>query len=314
LSTCRIWLPPAQVDAEAEAGAPFNPDEHYFQVRIRELYLAHRQAWFATYDPLLLVITEFRYGSEMIAIPVVAGPALLQRQMRKAAGGLVFSNMRAAGWHPYRGGTLALSIVLCRVRRAPHSRNVLHLIEGASGALDFATDIPSYSQVADVVLYGIESLIGAGLLAPLFGFRRAFAPPQSWQHEQHFTAGYGALITLPETQLDTGTLYVREGRLVSGASFRTATPFRQADYALYQVARTSERDDVTTLPFYPLYERILRESSLRGSDSWIRARANRIALLDSLVQSLDLTPVQATALHAAVGAQMQQLHSRAVGV
>jgi hypothetical protein len=292
------------------AGEPLRPDEHYFQVRISELFLSYRQQWLSNYDPLLVVISEFIYGSQTVVLPVVLGPLLLGRQMRKTAGGMLFLDSRAAGWHPYRGGPLNISAMLCRVRCESQTRSQVRLIERIAGALDFATGLDTYLHLADVVLDGLENLSSTGRLVPWLGVRFSSGQAGTAGAGAHLPE-YGALIDIPTPELHTDTLHVRDGRLLSGTIPAAAQPFRQADYMLVQLARTDQREDFQALPFYDLYRRIMREAALADDDSWLRARANRLALLDSLVQSLDLTPVQATALHAAAGADMQRLRQQA---
>jgi hypothetical protein len=301
-------LLPAEPGGSTEE--PLRPDEHYFQVRISELYLSYRQQWLSSYDPLLVVISEFVYGSEVVSLPVVLGPLLLGRQMRKTAGGMLFLDNRAAGWHPYRGGPLNTSVMLCRVRCESQTRSHVRLIERIAGALDFATGLDTYLQLADVVLDGLENLASTGRLVPWLGVRFGSDQPGAVSAGDDLPE-YGALIDMPTSELHTDTLHVWDGRLFNGTIPAAAQPFRQADYMLVQLARTHQREDFQALPFYDLYRRIMREAALADDDSWVRARANRLALLDSLLQSLDLTPVQATALHAAAGADMQRLRQQA---
>jgi hypothetical protein len=298
---------PQTAPDDSPAAEPLRPDEHYFQVRISELYLSYRQQWLSNYDPLLVVISEFVYGQQVVALPVVLGPLLLGRQMRKTAGGMLFLDSRAAGWHPYRGGPLTVAAMLCRVRRESQTQAHVRLIERTAGALDFATDLDAYLKLADVVLDGLENLASTGRLVPWLGFRFSSDPANTGRTLPH----YGTLIDMPVAELHTDMLHVWDDRLVYGAIPAAAQPFRQADYMLVQFARTHQREDFQALPFYDLYRRIMREAALSDDDSWLRARANRLALLDSLVQSLDLTPVQATALHAAAGADMQRLRQQA---
>ena len=64
------------------------------------------------------------------------------------------------------------------------------------------------------------------------------------------------------------------------------------------IVQTSDRNDITTLPFYPLFERA-KEAALQGDDkSWERAKANLLSLHQTLALSPDLTPTQAKQLFA----------------
>jgi hypothetical protein len=196
------------------------------------------------------------------------------------------------------------------VRCESQTRSHVRLIDRIAGALDFATGLDTYLQLADVVLDGLENLASTGRLVPWLGVRFGSDQPGAVSAGDDLPE-YGALIDMPTSELHTDTLHVWDGRLFNGTIPAAAQPFRQADYMLVQLARTHQREDFQALPFYDLYRRIMREAALADDDSWVRARANRLALLDSLLQSLDLTPVQATALHAAAGADMQRLRQQA---
>ena len=57
----RVEIPAERTDGAGDLGQDFKPDTHYFQVRVNQLYLSYARKWFATYDPLVVVISEFTY-------------------------------------------------------------------------------------------------------------------------------------------------------------------------------------------------------------------------------------------------------------
>ncbi len=303
----RVLIAPEHIDGGSAAGGRFRPDEHYFQVQMSELYLTFERQWFANYDPLLLVISEFLYDTRPVALPAVVGPALLSQQMRKSAEGLLFFDQRMAGWHPYCGGPLTIAVALCRVPREPYTRSLLRMIERAASRLDFATAFRAYLQVADVVLEGLESLVHVGAIAPLLGFRNVLDPAMG----HSCTPGYWALIDRPASHLERHLLRVHDNQLMEGATPEAAVPFRRADYLLYRLAQTNQRGDIAALPFYPLYEQVRREAAAADAASWRRARVHMFTLFGSMVQSPDLTPAQVTVLQTKTSVEMQRLHRKA---
>jgi hypothetical protein len=278
-SPTRYAYPPASAPAE-----PFQPDAHYFRVRISELYLAHQQQWLSHYDPLLLAVTEFVYGSQPIALPVVLGPTALAARMHKAAAGIVCRDIPVTGWQPYRGGPLALALVLCRVPRGGQAAPLLHLSEQLASALH-TVPTSTAAHLASTVLQSVQALLGQGQLTPLFGARSVLAP------QEHSPApGYTALLAEPPCS----PAHVQAGSLHTGSE-----PHHQADYIVSELCQAHERDDLAALPFYHLYEQTLREGAAPGNRGWQRAKGSMLAFFAAMLQQPDLTPTQANALRKA---------------
>jgi hypothetical protein len=291
----RLKIPNTRSDhRQTTPTQPFQPNQQYFQIRINELYLSTSRKWFSEYDPLVFAATEFIYDKKAETVPFVVGPSLIEKNGQKAptGGSTIFSNTRVAGLHPYRGGRLTLSIVLYRVKRKDHAKELLKLIESVSSAIDFSTALRSYTKVAGVVLTGIESLLGLHDTEPIIAIRQEFDPTAG----DNLEPSYFVLIDKPESELKTEQLWVRDNQLVYGATLAESKPFREADFVLYSIVQTSDRNDITTLPFYPLFERA-KEAALQGDDkSWERAKANLMSLHQTLALSPDLTPSQAMQL------------------
>src|SRR5436309_885560 len=83
-----------------------------------------------------------------------------------------------------------------------------------------------YIKVADVVLGGVETLLGLATTKPLVALRREFDP----DGQDVFEPGYFALIHKSENEVAADRLWVRGNRLVQGDSLAAATPYRDADY------------------------------------------------------------------------------------
>lgn len=285
----QISIPPERVDGGSDA--PFQPHTHYFQVRVNEMYLSKRREWFTTYDPLVFAVTEFIYHRRHVSLPFVVGPTMLESYGRQLPIGMLFSNTRIAGPYPYRGGRIALAVVLYRVRRDNAIRNVLRLLEKVAGVVDVANMVHAYIRIADVLLEGMETLLGANATEPRIGVRIELDPAASGA----IHPGYYALLDPQATRVNPEHLRVRNEQLWYGSE-ANAEPYRASDYVLYSLTRSDQRSDVTTLPFYPLYEQTLAAAISPDATNWKRARINLLTLIQNIELSPDLTITQARSL------------------
>ena len=301
----RITIPADNVAWTTDGSrTAFNPNEHYFMVRVNELYLAYSREWFATYDPMVLVVSEFTYDKSEQAVPFVVGPTLLEGKGQEAPDGMVFSDTRVAGLHPYRGGRLTLSVVLSKVQKQNYAKKLLEMVESVAGVLDFAVALGTYVKVGGVVLDGVQALFGLeeGATA-VVGHRKEFDPDGG----DALVPGYFALIDAAEDSIDPDTLWVRENRLHEGTSLEESKPFRSADYVLYSIVQADVRTDERTLPFYPLFERMQTSATSTDKNDQKRAKADMTTLWQNLVLSPDLTTPQRKELTERYTAELKSL-------
>lgn len=303
-----VTIPSNQVEEENRPSTVFKPNKHYFQVRVNEMYLSFSREWFARYDPMVFAVSEFVYDKKKEAIPFVVGPAMMEKFGKRLPNGMIFSDTRVAGLHPYRGGQLTLSIILYKVQTGNMVRKLLKMIENTANVLDFANALTTYLKVADVVIDGVESLLELGGSEPLIGLRKEFDPADGELRPSYF-----ALINLPDTQVDTGKLWVRNRKLYYGNSLQSAIPFRDADFVLYSIMLAPQRSDLSTLSFYPQWEHTQREALDPREDSWLSAKANMASLMQSMLLSPDLTDQQARELVEEWRSKLINFHKMAVG-
>jgi len=309
----RATIPAAHVlDGEAEP-EPFHPDVHYFQVRVNEMFLQSSRQWFARYDPMVLVVSEFVYDKKVQAVPFVVGPSMLEKYGQKLPAGMILADTRVAGPHPYKGGRLNLAVVLSQVETKNYARSLLHVLESAAG-LSFATGLGAFLPVAGIVLDGLEALLGDGAVTPLLGLRKEFDPDGG----EPFLPSWFALIDLPEEEVDPDRLWVREGRLLHGAGPDEARPFRAADFVLYSIGQHRETSELETLPFYPLWERVqeaaTKSGKADGDPNWESARSDMRSLYQTLLLSPDLTEQQAEELTDTYVTRAQALREKSVRI
>ena len=303
----RIAIPAAQTDKGK--GDLFKPNQNYFQVRVNEMFLQYGREWFSTYLPMVLFISEFSYGRQREVVPFVVGPSMLQENGRTLPDqGLLITNTRVAGVHPYRGGRLTMTAILYRTKQTYYARNLLNVVENAASLLDFSTSLGLYTKIATVVLDGVEALFKVSDTDPVVGWRQESDPDAG----DEVVPSYFALIN--KADVDRTKLWVKENQLCYGDTLQAAKPYRAADFLLYSLAQTAVRSDANDLPFQELAERVLKDASEPTEAHWKSAKANMLSLYQTLNSSPDLTEEQATQLANGFMSKMKERHETAVAL
>jgi len=306
----KIAIPRDRVDGGKAIAGAFERDEHYFQIEVNEMFLTYKRKWFNEYDPMVLVISEFTYAKDRKSVPFVVGPSLIKAAVeesgKKLPNGMLFTNTRVAGIHPYRGDGLTLSVVLYRLRVEDYLRKLMKVVETAAGALSFGTALGAYLKIGDVILEGIDSLFDLGAIDPIVGHRQEF--------KQGFEPGYFALIDMPEGQAANYKFWVRQDQLLAGDTLQDAQPFREADYVLYSISQMEDRDDLDLLPVYALWERVAQEATVNDNNYWRNAKSYMNNFYQAMVLSPDLTNVQSQRLADEYITKMEILHKNATRI
>jgi hypothetical protein len=291
----RVKIPDNRILPRAANPQLFSPNSSYFQVRINEMFLSSQRQWFSKIDPMVFILTEFTYDKSEHSVPFVVGPQLLENKGNpsRTPAGMLFFNTRVAGLHPYRGGRLTLSLVLCQIERENYAKRILGIVEKAAGALDFSTVLTSYVKLGGVILDGVDALLGLESTKPLIGMRDEIDPDAG----DPFAPSHWLLLDLPKSEFREELLWVRDGHLQYGTSEENLSDFHKADYVLFSIVKSENRGDVRTLPFYSLFETALKEAASAETESWQRAKANLSALYQMLILSPDLTSEQADVLN-----------------
>jgi hypothetical protein len=307
VTRARISIPNDHIIGGQPARA-LPPNEGYFTVVVNEMFLTHEREWVSKYDPLVTVVSEFIYDSEMKTVPVVVGPALLQEGLAENTPvGMTYRNTRAAGPHPFRGGRLILTVILSRVQRTDHAKDLLNLVQLGGKALDYASALSPYLKVAEVLTNGVESILGLDGTRPVIGHREehdADAPGG-------FVPGYFAMFDLPENDVKANRLWVKGNRLFEGDSADTAKPFTRGDFVLYSVSPAARRSDFDLLPLAPLHRRVMREANTAVAGAWDNAKVSLATLIQDARESPDLSKTHREELIAEWKVEAKKLHTEA---
>jgi hypothetical protein len=307
-----VTIPRKQIDKNHEGSLEFSlkKDHHYFTVMVNEMFLSKQRHWFETIDPVVYVVSEFTYQGKRQVSPFLVGPNLLKERgiPDNIANGTIVRNTCVCGPHPYRGGGLTLSVVLCEAQTGNVLRPLLQVIESTTGALGFSPALAPYVKVANVLMEGFQQLFSSGGATPIASFRDSFGPNVGTA----LRPTYFALIDDPG--VNPATLWVRENQLVQGGSLEKAVPYRSSDFVLYSIGCPDEntRDDVEELPFNDLWKRVQQEAASPVEDPNFKSAVQlMVTLYQGIVLSPDLTEAHADGLADQYNTRMRKIHDDA---
>jgi hypothetical protein len=298
-------IPSSHVDKKE--GEPFRRDQHYFVVRVNQIFLKYDRQFWTTYAPMALFVSEFDYDEDDKVVPFVVGPGMLEKNKIELPSGFIFSDTKVAGIHPYKGGGLKLTVILYRVKRTDLAKSMLKVIEKFASVVDLSQTLATYIKIANALVETVAEVVGSdGDNQPIIGLRKEFDAVEG------FAPGYFALIDSGNAKIDVNKLWVKENELLFGDSLEMAAPFTDANYVLYSIKQTTSRDDFTRLGFYKQWKVALAESLTKDQEKWTSAKANWIALCQMMELSPDLVKPQADALADECFSLMERNHKKIV--
>lgn len=252
------------------------PKEHYFEVIINEMFLERERQLWVNVDPAVYIVTDFIYKGEMTSVPYLVSP--LKLPFDNVPNGMIFRNTRVAGTHPYRGGQFGITLVLYRVSRNGVADRLLDFISSAASAHSFANALGAYMQLADVVVGGVQTLLGLNGMSPLIGIQEGFNAT---------TLRSGFFVLINEPGVPVSSLWVDKGQLLKGDTKESAKPYRDADYVLYSIRNDTTRTDTDMLQFAPLWDQVRQEALKSNNDEVF---TNTKVLLANLYQQVEISP------------------------
>jgi hypothetical protein len=284
-------IPPAKCRPADTAGYPIKRDQMYFTLHINEMHLAENRQWWTAYDPLVVVVTEFNYAQERVAIPTVIGPNLIRQhaQSDQPRYGVVLLDTRVTGPHPYRGGDVDISVGFYRVQRANSAHTLLKVVDSLSASLGAPGELLTIAKTGGALLEGVEALLGLHETTYLAGHRISSASSPF----DAFAAGFSPLIAPPAPK-DLGNLRVEDRRLYLEEN-GGVQPYRGSDFVLLSMTGTEMRGDENLLPFYHLKVDAL--SALWDDEVGVRrGKAYLITAYHQMRKSPDVTAAEASRL------------------
>ena len=240
-STKLTYLPidPSHVDRQIDA-TPLQAGRHYFRLRLVEMFLQKQVAWFTTWYPAVHSLVGCTFGNQRREIPYIADSTRVGMQQNQQ-GDVIARNFILTPTLPFNGGTVDLDAGLMAIQ----GQNNLNKFIGVLGNFAGILAVPQLSAVlgiAQPLANGMQELFGVSGNQFHLGVHQSYAA-------EDLKPGYIALIRAPQSQVETGKLWVvndelREGR---GKGEGEHEAFQRADHMLLRIEGFEERDDWDSL-------------------------------------------------------------------
>jgi hypothetical protein len=269
----------------------FVENQHYLQVIVNQMWLAEKRNWWKQFDPMVLVVTSYIYGTEVKSVPMMVGPKIFKEYSEDVAGGSIIRNAPVSNLHPYKGGSVSLQVIFNKVEHKNNSDRLLKALESiTSAASPVAPTIPfsSYLKMADGVMGGMEILFDIPQTKPVIAYSETKNP----QIKQIFKPEYLVLIDAPVmTKEEEAKFKIVDSQLHYEDEKEGLIPYKKNDFVLLQIAQGDHRTDEEILPFYTtwLEARRLGLQSRNVDALWKEAKDHFNTVKIALYESPDLT-------------------------
>jgi hypothetical protein len=240
-------------------GEKIAKDVAYFSIRVNELFLKDGRSFLDTYDPMLLVVSDFLHGGVRANVPFVVGADQLKLPATlPSPGSLRFNDILVCGPHPFRGGNLAISIILYKVQRDNHAKDFLKFIESLSSAIGPTANLELLTRVGNAFIEGLDTLLKTKGTIPIMGHRIEF--------DTTSIAGLSSSVFLltSDTKINESSLLETPRRTAAVDGLQIATLIgdlsRKVTILTADIAHEEARAEVRDLsdPAYPVLARSLR--------------------------------------------------------
>ncbi len=289
-----IFIPNSNTDRDEDLKGTIQLRQHYFTIRINEMFLKEEMEWLRSYDPVVLSISEYNYNGKTIEQPFIAGSNMMKEKLEEIPRGMLFNDTRVAGILPFTGGKITTTFILCKAKKDDLLRNAVNFIEKVSGLFNgnISKLFSSYTSITSAVMDSVDILFKRDDLVPVMGYRKEFDVDSN----DMLTPGYFVLINKTDKKREDGNFYVKKNKLFFGKDLISATIFRDAEYVLFSITKSDVRSDYDTLPIYQSYLSILEnlKSQPEISEEKKKEISGRLSALNiDMKMSPDLTQPQA---------------------
>lgn len=267
----------------------FKEGQHYFRLRLAEMFLKDDRKLFRTYVPVVSSVVELQFGSNAAQqLPSVAGPLSLNLNESSLGKGVEI-NYALTNLVPYRGGTVSISAALLAYVNKDYFQPFLSLANSISSLLTIG-QLSTTLKVVDSTVSAIQDLLDGGDKDIRLVFHNEYSGTDSLGGVS-LSNGYFVVIGTDANKFNPEKLFVKNSQLQFGDDLDSAKPLTGYDYMLFSVEAAVYRDDFR---YFDEYNSLLNTAIEKGMTDKAEGDAIIRAAMQAVFKSNDLTYVDKT--------------------
>jgi hypothetical protein len=278
-------------------------EQHYFRVKLAQMFLRRESAFFTTYYPLAYSTVSALFNGEPHEVSNVADASRLTLQQDRR-GDYVAKNFVLSPLMPFGGGNVRIAASLHAVQ-GRHDLAALADTLGGFAELLIVPELAAAIRIARPLAAGLQKAFAdAGASAHLV-YANSFVGQGSVPGSATYLHdGYIAVIRAPRGEVNVADLHVVSDELRTGPSLQEAVPFVDHDFMLIHIEVREDRDDFNQL-------RAIREpfdAALNAVQLGDQAQADALyrATIAAVLRSPELTKADRRRVSAALKADFEE--------
>lgn len=298
---------PANHVIGSKAPTAFTNNDDYVLVKLASMFLRDSRVLWLKLSPLVHATVTLAGRTTLHSETAVIGPAMFGDLSEAPANRSVILNQRLAGPAVWRGGDLNVAAGLFAVPKDQAATSLLNTVGQLAGLA-----VPAVGQglaIAQVLKNGVEGLIGLADTKPVLGVKDALGDPTTAPAGTEAAPAVLAGIAAPANEVNFGTLWVREGRLLEGSSANALTVYERHDHLLVTIERGAPRQDwrglPTLTPHETKFDGVLRDANLAKDAAEAKLNTNFAAFDGDLTNEDNLTDSDKNRIRGEVIAELQ---------
>ncbi|TWH49162.1 hypothetical protein [Sporomusa sp. KB1] len=219
----------------------FKEGQHYFRLRLAEMFLKDDRKLFRNYVPVVSSSVQLQFGSNAAQeLPYIAGPLTLDLDQASLGKGVQL-NYSLTNLVPYHGGNVAISAALLAYVAKDYFQEFLNISNSIATLLTTGQLSTTLKVVASAVS-GMQDLFDAGDKEIHLVFHNEYSGTDSLGGVS-LQNGYFAVIAADAAKFETEKLFVKDSQLQFGDDSQSAKPLTGYDYMLFLIEAALYRDD-----------------------------------------------------------------------
>jgi hypothetical protein len=270
------------------------------ELRLMEMYVRNHRELFREKIPVMEAVCQFKYKNEKQTLPVTECPIKVGDRTT-GSDHFVSLNQRLFGPIPYKGDDVSLFMVLTSLTVKDYAEVVVNALTSMSKVCTSAE-----LKVALTLVEPISQTIKAiqdQLEEPLISAKDSFTP--GTDSVNPIRSGFWVMINKEYDEVKPETLWIKNNRLMVGASASSLRVFEDADYFLFFLNTYTHRSDWETLSEFSESVPKMKQLALEGNLEELKKEF--IGFRIKLINSHDITDDDAIGIAISEQAELKRL-------